>query len=141
MLQRILGIFLTLFFAVEALAVSPTMLRSERVRSLDSPGSVTLDFADVPLAEVARTLSRAYGTSILTDDAVVVMADDVDMAHITIEKTGEDSMIRVQCDRTGTSLFEIVDGDRTYRYEIKIFGNGNQAAQVEIIPQESSPDE
>lgn len=78
---------------------------------------------------------------ILTDDAVVVMADDVDMAHITIEKTGEDSMIRVQCDRTGTSLFEIVDGDRTYRYEIKIFGNGNQAAQVEIIPQESSPDE
>ena len=69
MLQRILGIFLTLFFAVEALAVSPTMLRSERVRSLDSPGSVTLDFADVPLAEVARTLSLAYGTSILTDDA------------------------------------------------------------------------
>ena len=69
MLQRILGIFLTLFFAVEALAFSPTMLRSERVRSLDSPGSVTLDFADVPLAEVARTLSRAYGTSILTDDA------------------------------------------------------------------------
>ena len=69
MLLRILGIFLTLFFAVEALAVSPTMLRSERVRSLDSPGSVTLDFADVPLAEVARTLSLAYGTSILTDDA------------------------------------------------------------------------
>jgi type IV pilus assembly protein PilQ len=69
MLLRILGIFLTLFFAVEALAVSPTMLRSERVRSLDSPGSMTLDFNDVPLAEVARTLSLAYGTSILTDDA------------------------------------------------------------------------
>ena len=67
MLQRILGIFLTLFFAVEALAVSPTMLRSERVRSLDSPSSVTLDFNDVPMAEVARTLSLAYGTSILTD--------------------------------------------------------------------------
>ena len=30
---------------------------------------MTLDFADVPLAEVARTLSLAYGTSILTDDA------------------------------------------------------------------------
>jgi len=28
-----------------------------------------LDFADVPLADVARTLSLAYGTSILTDDA------------------------------------------------------------------------
>ncbi len=69
MLLRILGIFLTLFFAVEALAGSPTMLRSERVRSLDSPGSMTLDFNDVPMAEVARTLSLAYGTSILTDDA------------------------------------------------------------------------
>jgi type IV pilus assembly protein PilQ len=34
-----------------------------------SPGAVTLDFVDVSLAEVARTLSLAYGTSILTDDA------------------------------------------------------------------------
>ncbi|WP_303733276.1 type II secretion system protein GspD [Fibrobacter succinogenes] len=33
------------------------------------PGTVTLDFADVPLADVARTLSQAYGISILTDDA------------------------------------------------------------------------
>lgn len=68
MLLRILGLSLTLFWAVGASARSQTMLH-ERVRSVDSPGSVTLDFADVPLAEVARTLSRAYGTSILTDDA------------------------------------------------------------------------
>jgi type IV pilus assembly protein PilQ len=30
---------------------------------------VTLDFVDVPLAEVVRTLSRAYGISILADEA------------------------------------------------------------------------
>ena len=34
-----------------------------------SPSSVTLDFVDVPLAEVARTLSLAYETPILADDA------------------------------------------------------------------------
>ena len=68
MLLRILGLSLILFLAVGAPARSQTKLH-ERIRSEDSPGSVVLDFADVPLAEVARTLSRAYGTSILTDDA------------------------------------------------------------------------
>jgi type IV pilus assembly protein PilQ len=33
-----------------------------------SPGAVTLDFVDVPIAEVARTLSLAYGTPILADN-------------------------------------------------------------------------
>ncbi len=33
-----------------------------------SSSSVTLDFADVPIADVARTLSLAYGTPILADD-------------------------------------------------------------------------
>ena len=37
--------------------------------SKNESGAVTLDFNDVPIAEVARTLSRAYGTSILADDA------------------------------------------------------------------------
>ena len=68
MLLRILGLSLILFLAVGAPARSQTKLQ-ERIRSEDSPGAVVLDFADVPLAEVARTLSRAYGTSILTDDA------------------------------------------------------------------------
>ena len=68
MLLRILGLSLTLFLAVGASARSQTKLH-EQNRSVDSPGSVVLDFADVPLTEVARTLSRAYGTSILTDDA------------------------------------------------------------------------
>ncbi|WP_233138466.1 type II secretion system protein GspD [Fibrobacter sp. UWB2] len=56
-----------------------TLLLSSSVagaRSVEKPksvrtssGAVTLDFVDVALSEVARTLSLAYGTSILTDDA------------------------------------------------------------------------
>ncbi|SIO45189.1 type II secretion system protein GspD [Fibrobacter sp. UWB11] len=62
MLLRILGIsLLTLFLCVGA---APS-----RFSEKSPPSSVMLDFAGVPMAEVARTLSRAYGTSILTDDA------------------------------------------------------------------------
>ena len=50
--ERIVGIFLVTFSLVWS-----------------SPSSVTLDFVDVPLAEVARTLSLAYETPILADDA------------------------------------------------------------------------
>ena len=50
--KRVVGIFLVTFSLVWS-----------------SPSSVTLDFVDVPMAEVARTLSRAYGTPILADDA------------------------------------------------------------------------
>lgn len=60
MLLRILGIFLTLFLYAGA---TPVLRSSEK----STPSSVTLDFNDVPMAEVARTLSLAYGTSILTD--------------------------------------------------------------------------
>ena len=67
MLLRILGIsLLTLFLAAGASARS---LRSEHSRLADSPGSVRLDFVNTPLSDVVRTLSLAYGTSILTDDA------------------------------------------------------------------------
>ncbi len=67
MLLRILGIsLLTLLLSSSVVVASPKTL-PKSVRT--SPGAVTLDFVDVSLAEVARTLSLAYGTSILTDDA------------------------------------------------------------------------
>jgi len=63
MLLRIMGIsLLTFFLTVGASSNSRSSVKSP-------PSSVTLDFVDAPLAEVARTLSLAYGTSILTDDA------------------------------------------------------------------------
>lgn len=54
---RILVVFLT------------TLLLTVLPSFASSAGAVTLDFVDVPMVEVARTLSRAYGMSILTDDA------------------------------------------------------------------------
>ncbi len=65
MLLRILGIsLLTMLLSVaDARSVKPAMGVAEK-----SPGAVTLDFVDVPIAEVARTLSLAYGTPILADN-------------------------------------------------------------------------
>ena len=52
-----------LLSVADARSVKPAMGVAEK-----SPGAVTLDFVDVPIAEVARTLSLAYGTPILADN-------------------------------------------------------------------------
>ena len=67
MLLRILGISLLTLLLSSSVAGARSVEKLKSVRT--SPGAVTLDFADVALSEVARTLSLAYGTSILTDDA------------------------------------------------------------------------
>ena len=67
MLLRILGISLLTLLLSSSVAGARSVETSRSART--SPGAVTLDFADVALSEVARTLSLAYGTSILTDDA------------------------------------------------------------------------
>ncbi|ACX74151.1 type II and III secretion system protein [Fibrobacter succinogenes subsp. succinogenes S85] len=67
MLLRILGISLLTLLLSSSVAGARSVEKPKSVRT--SPGAVTLDFVDVSLAEVARTLSLAYGTSILTDDA------------------------------------------------------------------------
>ena len=67
MLLRILGISLLTLLLSSSVAGARSVEKPKSVRT--SPGAVMLDFADVALSEVARTLSLAYGTSILTDDA------------------------------------------------------------------------
>ena len=74
MLLRVLRIFLLILLlssvAYASMKVPRSTDRSSASNATDVlPGTVTLDFADVPLADVARTLSQAYGISILTDDA------------------------------------------------------------------------
>ena len=74
MLLRVLRISL-LILLLSSVAYASMKVPRSTDRSFASnatdvlPGTVTLDFADVPLADVARTLSQAYGISILTDDA------------------------------------------------------------------------
>lgn len=67
MLLRILGISLLTLLLSSSVAGARSVEKPKSVRT--SSGAVTLDFVDVALSEVARTLSLAYGTSILTDDA------------------------------------------------------------------------
>ena len=67
MLLRILGISLLTLLLSSSVAGARSVETSRSART--SSGAVTLDFVDVALSEVARTLSLAYGTSILTDDA------------------------------------------------------------------------
>ena len=67
MLLRILGISLLTLLLSSSVAGARSVDKPKSART--SSGSVTLDFVDVALSEVARTLSLAYGTSILTDDA------------------------------------------------------------------------
>ena len=67
MLLRILGISLLTLLLSSSVAGARSVEKPKSVRT--SSGAVMLDFADVALSEVARTLSLAYGTSILTDDA------------------------------------------------------------------------
>ena len=74
MLLRVLRISLLILLlssvAYASMKVPRSTDRSSASNATDVlPGTVTLDFADVPLADVARTLSQAYGISILTDDA------------------------------------------------------------------------
>ena len=68
---RIWGTFLAiiLWAVLPSFASNRSVSRSAVKSSASTASSVTLDFVDVPLAEVVRTLSRAYGTSILADDA------------------------------------------------------------------------
>ena len=74
MLLRVLRISLLILLLSSVAYASMKVPRSTDRSSASNvtdvlPGTVTLDFADVPLADVARTLSQAYGISILTDDA------------------------------------------------------------------------
>ncbi len=70
MLLRIMGISLLMFLlsGADARSVDTRSVVAATGVAEKSPGAVTLDFVDVPIAEVARTLSLAYGTPILADD-------------------------------------------------------------------------
>jgi len=69
-LLRIMGISLLMFLlsGADARSVDTRSVMAATGVAEKSPGAVTLDFVDVPIAEVARMLSLAYGTPILADD-------------------------------------------------------------------------
>ena len=68
---------------------------------------------------------------ILSDSAVVVMADKSD-ADVTIESTGESSMIRVKASQFGSADFMIRDGKAEYLYTVEVFEDDAGSPQIQI---------
>ena len=71
---------------------------------------------------------------VLTEDAVVTV-EDAGNANVSIERTGENSMVRIQADAYGTTSFEIRDGDNVYRYTLEIYEDENGSTQTRITPE------
>ena len=72
---------------------------------------------------------------VLTDAAVAV-AEEGGGAAVSVERTGQDSMVRIQAERFGETAFEIRDGARVYRYTLEIYEDGGGATQIRITPRE-----
>ena len=76
------------------------------------------------------------GDPILTEDAVVAV-ENPETAAISIERTGPDSMIRIQSEKYGTTAFTITDGDNEYHYLLEIYEDDSGYSQVRITPDAS----
>ena len=92
--------------------------------------------AAVALALTSRTLevnaaNFLPGDPILTESAAIVMQEDPNLV-VTIERTGQDSMVRVQAKRYGDVDFTIADGDREYRYTVSVYEDDAGHAQIRI---------
>ena len=72
---------------------------------------------------------------VLTEAAVVEPQNDSSddaLAVITIERTGEDSMVRIQADSYGEMDFSIRDGDMEYLYTLEIYEDDTGHNQIRI---------
>ena len=68
---------------------------------------------------------------VLSENAELVLEEGSD-AEVTIERYGEDSMVRIHARRLGTLAFHIQDGEQTYSYTAEIFVDGTGHTQVQI---------
>lgn len=106
------------------------------------PGKKKLVGLAVPLLAAAVLALTARETAIssalfLPDDPVlteeaVVLTEDGASAAITVERTGEDSMIRVQTETYGATDFTIRDGERVYRYTAEVYEDEGGHPQIRI---------
>ena len=70
------------------------------------------------------------GDPILTEAAAVELEDEV--FQVTIERTGEDSMVRVKAQSFGGTDFTIRDGETEYRYALKVYEDETGHTQIRI---------
>lgn len=78
------------------------------------------------------------GTNFLPDNPV--FSEDAEVVYqsegiqIQIESFGEDPLIRISTKAFGMSDFTIKDGDREYRYSLRVYEDDNGHTQMEITP-------
>ena len=60
--------------------------------------------------------------------------EDPDFASVSVEHGGENSMVRVQAEKYGETTFCIQDGEKSYRYTLRISEDDTGHPQVEIVP-------
>ena len=89
---------------------------------------------------LARPQVSLNATMFLPDDPVltenaVITVENADLAALSIEETGADSMIRIQGSKYGTTSFVIQDGDKEYHYDLVIYEDDQGHSQIRIDPQ------
>ena len=67
----------------------------------------------------------------LSEEATLIMETDTSI-QVSIEKTGEDSMIRIQTKEYGTADFVIHDGDQEYRYTVEVYEDDAGHSQTRV---------
>lgn len=106
-LQKLVGLLLPLAAALTVLLTQPQVDLNSTVFLPDDP--------------------------VLTEEAVVTV-EDTELAEITVASTGEDSMIRVQAGKYGTTGFAIRDGENEYRYTLTVYQDEGGHNQIRIDP-------
>ncbi len=96
----------------------------------------------VPLAVVvvllfSRPQVQLDGAQFLPNDPVltenaVVSVENEEIARVSVAKTGQDSMIRVQAEKYGSTFFSIRDGEAEYRYSIVIYEDDGGHPQIKV---------
>lgn len=67
----------------------------------------------------------------LSEEATLIMETDTSI-QVSIERTGSDSMIRIQTKEYGTADFVIHDGDQDYRYTVEVYEDDAGHSQTRV---------
>ena len=103
-----------------------------------------LPLALVLLLFFSRPQVSLSSTQFLPDDPVLtenadVTVENTQLASISVEASGSDSMIRIQATQYGETSFTIRDGENTYCYTLRIYEDEARHTQIEILPLEEAP--
>ena len=106
------------------------------------PGIKKLAGLAVPLAAAIIVLIGSGRTDVstsislpddppLTENAVVVMDEGQDIS-VTVERSGDDSVLYVRATRFGAADFVIRDGDAEYRYTVEVYEDEGGHTQLRV---------